>query len=60
MNAYRDGEKIIAPRRAEGTDAIGDAWIALEPGTSEYQMWDEWLRSIEDSAKNPDAAPEDQ
>ena len=60
MNAYRDGDRIIAPRRAEGTDAIGDAWVALEPGTPEYQMWDEWLRSVEAAAKNSDATREDQ
>lgn len=47
MNAHRDGDAIIAPRRAEGPDALGDAWVRLDPGSDEYQMWDEWLRSIE-------------
>lgn len=52
VNAYRDGDKIIAPRRAEGTDAVGDAWVTLEPGTPEYDMWDQWLKS---RPANPDA-----
>lgn len=47
MNAYRENGTIIAPRRAEGPDALGDAWITLKPGTPEYQMWDDWLRSVE-------------
>jgi len=59
VNAYRDGDTIIAPRRAEGPDALGDAWIALEPGTSEYEMWDEWLLSIEETQEVTAAAGAD-
>lgn len=45
MDAYRDGDTIVAPRRAEGPDAIGDAWVRLEPGDPDYDMWDRWLRA---------------
>jgi len=54
VNAYRDGTKIVAPRRAEGPDALGDAWITLEPGTAEYEMWDEWLKSRPPNTDDPD------
>lgn len=49
MDAYRDGDDIIAPRRAEHPDALGDAWIRLVPGTDEYDMWDEWLYARDDA-----------
>ncbi|GAA2346869.1 hypothetical protein [Dactylosporangium salmoneum] len=49
MDAYRDGGNIVAPRRAEGHDAVGDAWVVLEPGSDEYAMWDAWLRRIADA-----------
>lgn len=47
MDAYRDGTAIVAPRRAEGPDALGDAWVRLEPGTPGYDMWDRWLSGLE-------------
>lgn len=51
MNAVRQGDTIIAPRRAEGPGGIiGDAMITLRPGSAEYDMWDEWLKAVEAAA----------
>lgn len=51
MDAYRDGTTIVAPRRAEGPDALGDAWVRLEPGSDEYQMWDDWLSATDEAVQ---------
>jgi hypothetical protein len=50
MMAYRDGDAVIAPRRAEGADALGDGYVRLEPDDPDYEVWDGWLTQVEQHA----------
>lgn len=49
MQPERDGDRIIAPKRAESADGqvIGDGWVILEPGDPDYAKWDAHLRVLE-------------
>lgn len=48
MDAYRIGDTILAPRRVEGPDLVGDGWERLQPGHHEYGMWDSWLKATDE------------
>lgn len=53
VDAYRDGDVIVAPFRAEadGGQTVGDGMTRLSPGDPGYDLWDRWLRSQENRTR---------
>jgi hypothetical protein len=52
VEPYRVQGGIMAPKLAEGTDAIGVLWVKLTPDAAEYRQWDRYLRAGERRAAN--------
>lgn len=44
VEPYRVDGGIMAPKYAEGTDAVGVLWVLLKPSSGEYAVWDRYLR----------------
>ncbi len=47
VEPYRVDGGIMVPKYAEGTDAIGVAYVLLKPDSDEYGVWDWYLRKAQ-------------